>query len=111
MMKFRLLLMIAALFFPGPPESVSPGEETFEAFRDRQMRALRDPKTTRETRLQALEWVGKNARSVDNAEATTAVEKCLRDPDAKVRAAAIEPRASLAIAAKMTCPPSVLGAM
>lgn len=103
------LALIALLTFV--EGSLAGGDSTFEALRGRHLRTLAKPDALPALRLAALEWLGKHIRDPADGETVAALDRCLKDADAKVRVAAVEARGNLALQIKAPCPVGVIAAM
>lgn len=71
-----------------------------------------NPKTGKEDRLRALNWLSANARDKHVDAALSALEKCIRDdPEAEVRQRAVNVLGHLALGLKKPCPRIILEAL
>jgi hypothetical protein len=105
----RILALI--VLFISVAGSLAGGDSTFDALRARHLRTVAKPDALPAARLAALEWLGKHVRDPADGETIAALDQCLKDAEAKVRAAAVEARGNLAMQIKAPCPIGVIEAM
>jgi hypothetical protein len=84
-------------------------EPRTKAWFERQVARLRSP--DRQARLEAIQSIREYSQKAPGTAAIPAVERCLRDPEPEVRAAALNLRGSLAFHAKEDCPLLIVEAL
>jgi len=95
----------------GTQACVAGEDVSFGAIRGRQLKVLSNADASADSRVMAVEWLGKNIRDPGDGETVAALEKCMKDANAKVRARAVEARGNVAMQMRAPCPVSVIEAM
>jgi hypothetical protein len=93
-----------------PSLAFAGDETTFAELRAKHIRNLTESDTAVEARRAAAQWLGE-IRNSEDAAIIAALERALKDADARVRAAAVVARAKLAMCGKGPCPSGVIAAM
>src|SRR6188474_2753554 len=107
--KFSALLVLALVSPTGAlGQQAQPSTDTQLAA---QLQRL-DPKNGKETRLDALSWIGRNTDEKEIARAIPALEKSIHtDPEWTVRQRAVRALGQLALRLKKPCPVVIFEAL